>query len=176
MRQASLGLVLILAIAACSADVVTETTSTSTTPPVTVADTLATTTTIATTTSSVSTTLPPTTTTTTSQPSTTTSLPFPPGRESLEHGSDTWAVVLAGSADFDDPVLAEAVQAAGDAGYVTGPTDCDIGAAEALGQPAGNLTVSVYLESESDAEAARLAFEAGGVTGVVALVQTFCLD
>jgi hypothetical protein len=94
----------------------------------------------------------------------------------LEHGSDTWVVVLVGSDDFEDPVLVEAVEAAEDAGYLTGPTDCDIGAAEALGQPEGNLTVSVYLESESDAEAALLAFEARGVTGVVAQVQTFCLD
>jgi hypothetical protein len=73
-------------------------------------------------------------------------------------------------------VLAEAVEAAEDAGYLTGPTDCDFGAAEALGQPAGNLTVSVYLESESDAEAALIAFETRGVAGVVGLVQTFCLD
>ena len=175
MRQASLCLALVLAIAACSAEVVTEaTTSSSTTPPVTVADTLEATTSIATTTSSVSTTLP--TTTTTSQPSTTAPLPFPPGRESLEHGGDAWVVVLAGSDDIDDPVLAEAVEAAEDAGYLTGPTDCDFGAAEALGQPAGNLTVSVYLASESDAEAALLAFETRGVTGVVGLVQTFCLD
>jgi hypothetical protein len=176
MRHASLGLALVLVIAACSADVVTETTaSSSTAPTVTVADTTDTTTTIATTTSSVTTTLPPTTTTT-SQPSTTALPQFPPGRETLEHGSDTWVVVLAGSDDFEDPVLVEAVEAAEDAGYLTGPTDCDIGAAEALGQPEGNLTVSVYLESESDAEAALLAFEARGVTGVVAQVQTFCLD
>jgi len=176
MRQDSLCLALVLVIAACSADVVTEaTTSSSTTPPVTVADTLDATTTIATTTSSVSTTLPPTTTTT-SQPGTTAPLPFPPGRESLEHGGDAWVVVLAGSDDIDDPVLAEAVEAAEDAGYLTGPTDCDFGAAEALGQPAGNLTVSVYLASESDAEAALLAFAARGVTGAVAQVQTFCLD
>jgi hypothetical protein len=175
MRQASLGLALVLAFAACSAEVETGAiTSSSTTPPVTVADTLEATTTIATTTSSVSTTLPPTTTT--PQPSTTAPLPFPPGRESLEHGGDAWVVVLAGSDDIDDPVLAEAVEAAEDAGYLTGPTDCDFGAAEALGQPAGNLTVSVYLASESDAEAALLAFATRGVTGVVGQVQTFCLD
>ena len=176
MRQAPLGLALVLAIAACSAEVETGAiTSSSTTPPVTVADTLDATTTIGTTTSSVSTTLSPTTTTT-SRSSTTAPLPFPPGRESLEHGGDAWVVVLAGSDDIDDPVLAEAVEAAEDAGYLTGPTDCDFGAAEALGQPAGNLTVSVYLASESDAEAALLAFETRGVTGVVGLVQTFCLD
>lgn len=38
------------------------------------------------------------------------------------------------------------------------------------------VTVSVYLETEVDAQAALLAFEARGVSGVVAQVQTFCLD
>ena len=84
-------------------------------------------------------------------------------------------VVLAGSDDFNDPVLDEATQAAEDAGYNTGPTDCDFGAAEALGSE-GTVTVSVYLETEVDAQAALLAFEARGVSGVVAQVQTFCLD
>jgi hypothetical protein len=94
----------------------------------------------------------------------------------LEHGGDAWVVVLAGSDDSNDPVLSAAVEAAEDAGYVTGPTDCDAGAAEALGQPEGNLTVSVYLASQADAESALLAFEGRGVGGVVAQVQTFCLD
>ena len=75
-----------------------------------------------------------------------------------------------------DPVLAEAILAAEEAGYTTGATDCDDGAPEALGQPDGNSTVSVYLENEADAHAALLAFEARGVSGVVAQVQTFCLD
>ena len=85
-------------------------------------------------------------------------------------------MVLAGSATPDDPVLAEAILAAEQAGYTTGATDCDDGAPEALGQPDGTSTVSVYLESEADAHAALLAFEARGVSGVVAEVQTFCLD
>jgi hypothetical protein len=42
--------------------------------------------------------------------------------------------------------------------------------------PEGTKTVSVYLETEADARAALLAFEARGISGVVALVQTFCLD
>ncbi|MDF2731178.1 MAG: hypothetical protein K0T01_2969, partial [Acidimicrobiia bacterium] len=107
----------------------------------------------------------------------TTTLPaFPPERASLEHGADTWVVVLAGSDTPDDPVLADAILAAEEAGYTTGATDCDDGAPEALGQPDGNSTVSVYLENEADAHAALLAFEARGVSGVVAQVQTFCLD
>jgi hypothetical protein len=124
-----------------------------------------------------STTVETSTTTTTTAPLPTTTLPaFPPERASLEHGADTWVVVLAGSDTPDDPVLADAILAAEEAGYTTGATDCDDGAPEALGQPDGNSTVSVYLENEADAHAALLAFEARGVSGVVAQVQTFCLD
>jgi hypothetical protein len=84
--------------------------------------------------------------------------------------------VLAASDAIDDPIISEATGAAEDAGYHPGITDCDFGAAEALGQPQGNFTVSVYLNDQAEAEAARTAFEARGVVGVVAQVQTFCLD
>jgi hypothetical protein len=94
----------------------------------------------------------------------------------LEHGGVTWAVVLAGAETADDPALSDAIRAAEDAGYVAGSTDCDEGAQEALGQPDGNSTVSVYVESEADAQAALLAFEARGISGVVTQVTTFCLD
>jgi hypothetical protein len=138
------------------------------------------TTTTATTPASTSTTSTTTTTTlptTTTIASTTTTLPpFPPERQGLEHGGDAWVVVLPGSDDLSDPTISEATQAAEDAGYSPGVTDCDLGAAEALGQPAGTFTVSVYLNSEADAETARTAFEARGVAGVVTQVQTFCLD
>jgi|GEM_PF-5858568 len=117
-----------------------------------------------------------TSTTTTAQSPTTTLPAFPPARQDLEHGGSTWVVVLGGSETPDDPVLAEAILAAEQAGYVTGATDCDDGAPEALGLPDGTSTVSVYLENEADAHAALLAFEARGVSGVVAEVQTFCLD
>ena len=166
MKRIASGAVLVLALAAC---VTVDTSATSSAPPTT-PNTLATTTTQATTT------LPPTTTVTTVAPTTTALPPFPPGRETLEHGGDAWVVVLAGSADGNDPALAEATQAAEDAGYVTGPTDCDEGAEGALGMPEGTLTVSVYLETEADAQAALVAFEARGISGVVATVQTFCLD
>ena len=132
---------------------------------------------VQTTTSTVVTTTVPPTTTATTAPAPSTTLPaFPPARQDLEHGGSTWVVVLAGSATPDDPVLAEAILAAEQAGYTTGATDCDDGAPEALGQPDGTSTVSVYLENEADAHAALLAFEARGVSGVVAQVQTFCLD
>jgi hypothetical protein len=170
MRRFAMILASTITIGSCAADPETAATSS---VPTTVASTPETTTTTV-----VTTTVPPTTTATTapSQPSTTALPVFPPGRESLEHGADTWVVVLAGSATPDDPVLAEAILAAEEAGYTTGATDCDDGAPEALGLPDGNSTVSVYLENEADAHAALLAFEARGVSGVVAQVKTFCLD
>jgi hypothetical protein len=106
-----------------------------------------------------------------------TTLPgFPPEREDLVHGEPTWAVVLAGAAGAENPLIAAAEQAAADAGYDTGFTDCDEGAAEALGLPAGSITVSVYFDNEANARAAAVAFGARGVDGVVAEVRTFCLD
>lgn len=128
---------------------------------------------------STSTTVPSTTTST--EPTTTTTveaLPFPHARENLTHGDDTWVVILAASEVFDDPVLDTAVGDAEAAGYQTGPTDCDFGAAEVLGLPDDRqyYTVSVYLSNQADAEAALDAFEAQGVAGTVGVVQTFCLD
>jgi hypothetical protein len=158
---------------ACNGVETTSTTSTdvvgSTTTP---GSGLATTTAVPTTTEQTTTTIP-TTTTTLALPT------FPPGRTNLEHGGDTWAVVLAASEDIDDPLLAEAEGHARDAGYLTGPTDCDDGAATALGLSESDghyYTVSVYLNSEADAQAALEAFRARGVDGATALVQTFCLD
>jgi hypothetical protein len=128
---------------------------------------------------STSTTVPSTTTST--EPTTTTTvepLPFPPARQNLTHGGDTWVVILAASEVFDDPVLDTAVGDAEAAGYQTGPTDCDFGAADVLGLPDDRqyYTVSVYLSNQADAEAALDAFEAQGVGGTVGVVQTFCLD
>lgn len=85
-------------------------------------------------------------------------------------------VVLAASDEPGDPALRQAIAAAEKAGYMTGATDCDFGASEAWGPDAGDYTVSVYLQGEQDAHAALAAFEARGVAGVVAEVQTFCLD
>jgi len=87
-------------------------------------------------------------------------------------------VILAASEDIDDPALGEAEDVATEAGYVTGATDCDLGASAALGLPDDRhyYTVSVYLETEEDAVAAQEAFAARTVEGVVAVIQTFCLD
>jgi len=101
---------------------------------------------------------------------------FPEQRTDLGHGDPTWAVVLAGAVDPEDPAITAAEQAAVEAGYTTGWTDCDEGAAEALGMPGGTITLSVYFDTEGDAEAAAAAFAARGVDGVVAEVRTYCLD
>jgi hypothetical protein len=121
------------------------------------------------------------TTTSTSTTTSTTAVPlpeFPPEVEQLTHGGDVWVVVLAAAESSNHPALRTAVIAAANAGYATGPTDCDFGAREALGLSSDRqwYTVSVYLQSEDDAHAALAAFEARGIGGIVAMVQTFCLD
>lgn len=144
----------------------------------------ATTTAPSTTTTSITTsttTSAPTTTTTTPTTSTasttTTTLPsFPPDTEELTHGGTVWAVILAGADELDDPVLEGAVEVAADAGYTAYPTDCDVGAPEALGLDDSAATVSVYFATEAAAEEARAAFEARGIGVTVAEVQTYCLD
>ena len=108
---------------------------------------------------------------------TTTLPPFPPSLTDLPDPPDVWSVVLAGSADFDDPVLDQAIADADAAGYFVGKTDCDEGAAEAIGMDGnGVYTITVYLNSEPDANAAAEAFAARGVDATVALVTLFCLD
>lgn len=102
---------------------------------------------------------------------------FPQPDAPLAHGGETWAVVLAG-AEEDDPSLDAAIQALADVGYETGATSCDQGAAEALGLPAGYVTVSaVGYSTEALATQALTALEERGVEGaVVAKVTTYCLD
>jgi hypothetical protein len=79
---------------------------------------------------------------------------------------------------WDDPGFGTAREAAEAAGYVTGQTDCDFGAAEAAGLPPDGhyYSMSVYFETEEIADRARDAFLARGVDSVVGLVQTFCMD
>jgi len=119
-------------------------------------------------------------TTTTSTTSTTVPLPeFPSERTDLVQGGDTWAVVLAAAPDMGDPEIEAARTAAVTAGFTPGISDCDAGAAAVLGMTEPGVhyyTVSVYLNSEADAEAALAAFVARGTEGAVGLIQTFCLD
>lgn len=102
--------------------------------------------------------------------------PFPPPSGELSQGGFIWAAVLAGGGTPTAPSLVAAIAAARAAGYSTGPTDCDVGAADALGLPPGTLTVSIYFATEAEAIVARAAFVARGVDAEVAEVQTFCLD
>jgi uncharacterized cupredoxin-like copper-binding protein len=174
---------LVLALAACSDadDDGVATSEPSTTGAVT--STSETATTLAPTTEAPATTAPtteaPATTagrTTTTPPTTEALPPFPPEAGELVHGGTIWVVVLAGSDTASDPALEEATNAADEAGYVTGPTDCDEGAAEAIGLAPGAYTVSAYFDTEEDAVAAQQAFAARGVSGEVAQVRTYCLD
>lgn len=170
MRR-TLIVLLLVGVGACGDDTATTTSgvasTTSAEPTATVAPTT-------TTTAPTSTTTEPTSTIT--EPVTTVALPvFPHERLELTHGGDAWVVVLAAAEYYDDPAIEAAVAVADSFGFHTGATDCDVGASEALGVPEG-VTVSVYFESEADAQAALLAFQARGVDGVVALVRTFCMD
>ena len=103
---------------------------------------------------------------------------FPPEFSDFTHGGEVWVVVLAASEGYADPGLRTATIAATGAGYLAFPTNCDSGATEALGLPQDRsyYTVSVYLRSEADAISAEQSFERLGVGGVVAKVQTLCLD
>ncbi len=103
---------------------------------------------------------------------------FPAEFTDLTHGGEVWAVVLGVSEAFFDPALTTSVLAATEAGYSTGPTDCDEGVVEILGLPTDRTfyTVSVYFETEADAQAALDAFAARGLGAAVGQVQTLCLD
>jgi hypothetical protein len=192
-RVTLLTAVLVIALAACGSDEGADPASTSvTTEPtgatteVTSADSDAPTTTVAATTTPPTTAAPTTAAPVTEPPATeppvtdaptTTLPPFPPFLAELPDPPDVWSVVLAGSADFDDPVLDQAIADAAAAGYDVGKTDCDEGAAEAIGMDgSGVYTITIYLNSEADANAAAEAFAARGVDATVALVTLFCLD
>ena len=126
---------------------------------------------------STTTTVDEATTTTTAGSDPTTPIAFPPESTDLSHGGTTWAVVLAGAATHDDPVVLEAQRIATEAGYNTGPTDCDTGAPEALGMDDSAFTVSVYFGTEADAVTALDALQRSGLDGgAVAEVQTYCMD
>jgi hypothetical protein len=95
----------------------------------------------------------------------------------LTAGGHAWAAVLAIDAATDTRTLGHAVATAAQMGYRTSVTsvDCDQGAREALGLPAGSTHryVAVYFDSRADADA----FASGSSLNVVATipVRTYCL-
>jgi len=168
-RRSTASAALIFCLVACSAATEEPVTTTSIVQSTTTTTTPATTSTVA-------------QVTTTTLPATTTTLPeLPPAKDDLEHGGQAWAVYLAVSEDFTDPDLLEAATVADTYGYFAGVTDinCDQGAAAAVGiAPGGSeAVVGIYFDSEADAEAFILAWEARGLETIGSgLVQTFCLD
>ncbi len=102
----------------------------------------------------------------------------PPGVESIEVpevGATAWAVVVAGASDPFDPLLGETVELVAAAGHRTTITNCDVGAAAALGmQPQVSFTVSVYAADQSSADRLAESLEAVGLPGVVTEVSAVC--
>ncbi len=89
----------------------------------------------------------------------------------------TWAVVLAGSSQPRDQILEAAIADAALAGYEATPTNCDLGASDALGMASrGSYTVSVYFNTEKEADAAVIDLAALSIIGVVVNVQMSCPD
>lgn len=102
----------------------------------------------------------------------------PAGVESIavpDIGATAWAVVVAGASDPFDPLLGETVDLVAAAGHTTTITNCDVGAAEALGmQPALSYTISVYAADESAAGLLAASLDAAGLPGVVTEVSVIC--
>jgi hypothetical protein len=99
------------------------------------------------------------------------------GSPSTEAARRLWAVVLAGASTPGDEILLAAVDDAASAGFDAAPTNCDDGAAEALGMAGdGTYTVSLHYATEAEAIAASDMLAAGGVASAVAEVATACPD
>jgi len=103
---------------------------------------------------------------------------FPRTNTNVTQGGTTWGRRARGVGRLrGPPALWNAVNAASDAGYTAGPTDRDVGAAAAFGVTGEIIyTVSVYYGSQIDAQSAQAGFDAAGIDGAVAEVQTYCLD
>lgn len=90
-------------------------------------------------------------------------------------GASAWAVVIAGASDPFDPPLEDAEQQVLNAGYDTTITNCDVGAATALGMaPDSSFTVSVYAADEQNASVLATALDAAGLAGEIAEISVDC--
>ena len=90
-------------------------------------------------------------------------------------GGSAWAVVIAGAADPFDPLLEDTVANLTAEGYETLITNCDVGAAEAIGmQAALSYTVSVYAQDRENAEGLADILRENDLSGTVAQVSVDC--
>ncbi len=92
-----------------------------------------------------------------------------------DEGRQLWAVVLAGASEPSDPLLEETVSDLSRAGHETNVTNCDRGAAEALGMnPSESYTVSVYADSEEAAMILLNDVAPRGIVGVITQIRVEC--
>ena len=90
-------------------------------------------------------------------------------------GDSVWAVVVAGASDPFEPFLGDVVDDLAAAGFETTITNCDVGAAEAIGmQPSASFTVSVYASDEASAELLAAELDQSGLGGPVAELVVQC--
>ena len=92
-----------------------------------------------------------------------------------ELGDSVWAVVVAGASDPFDPILEDTVGLVTDAGHDTTITNCDEGAAEAIGMlPDASFTVSVYAATPDAAAVLHEELAAAGLPGAISEVLVRC--
>lgn len=90
-------------------------------------------------------------------------------------GESAWAVVVAGASDPFDPLLGATVEDLAAAGFPSTITNCDVGAASAIGmQPGASFTVSVYASNEADAELLMAELDESGLAGPVTEITVQC--
>ena len=97
------------------------------------------------------------------------------GSDSRETLRLEWAVVLAGASTPGDPLLDAAASEVAPLGHEPEITNCDRGAAEAVGmKPTETYTISLHFRTEEEATEAFAELEALGIPAVVVLVEASC--
>ena len=90
-------------------------------------------------------------------------------------GASAWAVVIAGATDPFDSLLEGTLENLTAQGYETLITNCDVGAAEAIGmQPVVSYTVSAYANDRENAEGLADILREIDLGGTVAQVSVDC--
>lgn len=86
-----------------------------------------------------------------------------------------WVLVLAGASDPYDPILTDTLSEVGDLGYESRISNCDQGAAEAIGMaPEGTFTLSALFGSEAAAVEASAVLASSQIEGLVTEVVVAC--